>query len=179
VCCRIICMAGAKSESLVTLLHATFGRPDVQKPPGGGFYAQPLTRSCRVGRAGRLKPFEHELTEGSIGSALPNNDLAVLAIVKLKAIRLRVPGTPGCCTLLPLPQSFKPGILCSAQFPIECRILRKVRPSGYPEVTTTHSELFADVAASMAVCRASSGNVCVRIERMSSKPALINENNFK
>jgi hypothetical protein len=50
---------------------------------------------------------------------------------------------------------------------------------GYTEVTTTHSELFADVAASMAVSRASSGNVCVRMERMSSNPALINENNFK
>ena len=50
----------------------------MQKPPCGGFCAQSLTRSCRVGQAGRLRIFKHELTARSISRAFPNNDLAVL-----------------------------------------------------------------------------------------------------
>jgi hypothetical protein len=52
--------------------------------------------------------------------------------------------------------------------PISPARICKGSGGGYPEVTTTHSELFADVAASIAVSKASSGNVCVRMERMSS-----------
>ena len=69
-------------DVVVSVLHATCGRADVQKPPCGGFCAQPLTRSCRVGQTGTLTIFKHEPTARSTSRAFPNNDLAILNITR-------------------------------------------------------------------------------------------------